>query len=307
VNRGKSISWPGGARTARILHVEIRPATWNDLTAVVDLIAAQSRAARGVPGITVEHLRGDWGRPDFRLAEDAFVAETGGRLAGYAAVTPEGALTLAAADERLVDVLFGRISARARDRGDASIAVTVNSDAVPPAALVRRRPFELQRKTLLMWRELGTPVDEPRLPEGMTLRTFEPGDGRAVHDLLDEAYLAWDRSYVPMAHDAWTAWMTGDSEFDATVWWLAERNGTLVGCALHWSSGWLKDIAVRESERGHGLGAALVQQGLAEFTRRGVHRVGLKVDADNPTGAVRLYVRMGFVITNSEAVWVSSL
>ena len=35
--------------------------------------------------------------------------------------------------------------------------------------------------------------------------------------------------------------------------------------------------------------------GLAEFSRRGCARVGLKVDAANPTGAVRLYERLGFL------------
>ena len=101
--------------------------------------------------------------------------------------------------------------------------------------------------------------------------------------------------------------MTGDAEFDPAVWFLAERDGSLVGCALHWSSGWLKDVAVRESERGRGLGATLVRMGLAEFSRRGCARVGLKVDAGNPTGAVRLYERLGFVTTNRQAVWVATL
>ena len=101
--------------------------------------------------------------------------------------------------------------------------------------------------------------------------------------------------------------MTGDAEFDPAVWFLAERDETLVGCALHWSSGWLKDVAVRESERGRGLGATLVQMGLAEFSRRGCRGVGLKVDAANPTGAVRLYERLGFVTTSRQAVWVATL
>jgi ribosomal protein S18 acetylase RimI-like enzyme len=64
---------------------------------------------------------------------------------------------------------------------------------------------------------------------------------------------------------------------------------------------------VRESERGRGLGAALVRQGLAEFARRGVAGVGLKVDAANPTGALRLYERLGFVLDQREAVWALSL
>ncbi|HEY7536607.1 MAG TPA: GNAT family N-acetyltransferase [Gaiellaceae bacterium] len=148
---------------------------------------------------------------------------------------------------------------------------------------------------LVMWRPLAGDEPEPVWPAATSVRTFEPADGEPVHALLDEAYRAWDSRYVPQPHADWLRSMTGDSEFDPTVWWLAERGGELAGCALFWSSGWLKDLVVRSSERGRGLGTALVRQGLAEFARRGVARVGLKVDADNPTGAVRLYERLGFV------------
>ena len=55
----------------------------------------------------------------------------------------------------------------------------------------------------------------------------------------------------------------------------------------------MKDLAVRPSWRGRGLGEALLRAAFAEFRRRGVATVGLKVDADNPTGAVRLYERVG--------------
>jgi hypothetical protein len=80
------------------------------------------------------------------------------------------------------------------------------------------------------------------------LASFEVGRDNvvasALHRLLDDAYRGWGRNYVPMAHDDWVRWMTGDVEFDPAVWWLAERDGVLAGCALHWSSGWLKDLAV---------------------------------------------------------------
>ena len=42
-----------------------------------------------------------------------------------------------------------------------------------------------------------------------------------------------------------------------------------------------------------GLGEGLLRAVFAEFARRGVARVRLKVDAGNPTGAVRLYRRAG--------------
>ena len=185
--------------------------------------------------------------------------------------------------------------------------MTVVSDEGTLDSLVARHPFTLDHDTLTMWRPLDGPSRPRRRPTGVVLRTFEPADAGAVHALLDEAYLAWDTAYVPVSHEDWVSAMTGDAEFDPAVWFLAERDGALVGCALHWSSGWLKDVAVRESERGRGLGATLVQMGLAEFSRRGVRASGLKVDAANPTGAVRLYERLGFVTTNRQAVWVATL
>ncbi len=151
-----------------------------------------------------------------------------------------------------------------------------------------------------MWRPLAGEEQEPAWPAGISVRTFGADDGEPVHALLDEAYVAWDSRHAPRAHDDWLRFMTGDAEFDPTVWWLAVRDGELAGCALFWSSGWLKDLAVRASERGRGLGAALVRQGFAEFARRGVERVGLKVNADNPTGAVELYERLGFVTERRE-------
>ena len=114
-------------------------------------------------------------------------------------------------------------------------------------------------------------------------------------------------TYVPVSHEVWED--RDDRRFQSSTppcWFLAERDDALVGCALHWSRGWLKDVAVRDSERGRGLGGTLVQMGLAEFSRRGCTGVGLKVDAANPTGAVRLYERLGFVTTNRQAVWQST-
>jgi hypothetical protein len=44
-------------------------------------------------------------------------------------------------------------------------------------------------------------------------------DASPVHALLDEAYRGWDQHHVPLAHDDWLPLMTGDIEFEPTVWW----------------------------------------------------------------------------------------
>jgi ribosomal protein S18 acetylase RimI-like enzyme len=170
-----------------------------------------------------------------------------------------------------------------------------------------RNAFVLQTDVLAMVRAISLREPEPAWPAGIAVRTFERDDAAAIHALLDEAYRGWDRTYVPLAHEDWFRAMTGDIEFDPTTWWLAERKGALAGCALWWKSGWLKDIAVREGERGHGLATALIRQGFAEFARRGLRRAGLKVDAANPTGAPRLYERLGFTTRRREQIWALTL
>jgi ribosomal protein S18 acetylase RimI-like enzyme len=280
----------------------VRGATWADFDRVVSLLVRQSRAAGGV-AVREEFVRAEWELPSFDVGRDNWIAgET-----GYAAVTPEGTLTLAAADDAEADALVLQAVVRGRERGLQKLALRPLPGNLVHHGVLERHGFTLQTDVLAMWRRLTAEEEPAQWPSGISVRTFSTADGEAVHALLDEAYGGWDRTYVPVAHDDWLRWMTGDAEFDPTAWWLAERDGGLAGCALWWASGWLKDVAVRERERGRGLGAALIRHGFAEFARRGVRRVGLKVDAANPTGAPRLYERLGFTVEQREQIWALSL
>jgi GNAT superfamily N-acetyltransferase len=267
------------------------------------LLVRQNRAASGLAVVREEFVRAEWQLPSFEVGLDNWVSGT----TGYAAVSPGGELTLAAATNSEADALLDRALARARDRGLDKLAVRPQPRDEVTVSLLERRGFLLQTDVLVMWRALSAGEVPPGWPGGIAVRTFQPADAAAVHALLDEAYGGWDATYVPLAHEDWVRSMTSDVEFDATTWWLAERDGDLAGCALWWSSGWLKDVVVRECERGRGLGAALIRQGFVEFARRGVRRVGLKVDAGNPTGAPRLYEQLGFRTERREQIWCLSL
>jgi ribosomal protein S18 acetylase RimI-like enzyme len=48
--------------------------------------------------------------------------------------------------------------------------------------------------------------------------------------------------------------------------------------------------------RGRGIASALLAQALRRFQAEGLPRAGLDVDAENPSGAVRLYQKHGFEI-----------
>ena len=281
----------------------VRGATWDDFDGVVELLMRQNRAASGVAAVREEFVRADWELPSFELGRDNWLCGS----AAYAAVSPGGELTLAAPDGTTADVLLERAIARGRERGLRKLELRPLAGDEVHSALLDRHGFLLQTDVLAMGRALSASEQQPEWPAGIDMRTFDPGDALAVHALLDQAYGGWDSTYVPLTHGDWLRAMTGDVEFDPSVWWFAERDGALVGSALWWSSGWLKDVVVRKSERAQGLGTALLRQGFAEFARRGVRRVGLKVDSANPTGAPRLYERLGFIVERREQIWALSL
>lgn len=298
-------AWAGGYR-CRV--AEIRNATWGDFDAVVELLDARSRAVFGISEIRADHVRQRWELPGF---DRGWVAESAGNLVGYASLDSTQEPTLAAAEADVGDALLERVLARAAERQFDHVALTAVREDEPLWSLVERNGFELDREILRMWRTLDGDLPRAEWPAGVGVRTYTDTDGKRVHALLDEAYAGWDRDYVARGHDAWLAVMTEHDEFDPSVWFLVERDGDLVACALHWKvhqgRGWVKDIVVRESERGQGLGKALLQHAFRTYADQGASTVGLKVDSTNPTGAPQLYERVGFVTDQRYGIWTKRL
>jgi ribosomal protein S18 acetylase RimI-like enzyme len=286
---------------------DIRIATVDDAEGVYELLDVRSRAAFGVSEVSREHVEGDFRR----VAADRFVAGDAGRVTGYAHLLSTHDVVLSAADPALADELLATVEARARERGFDAIEITAVPEDVPLHELVRRSGFTHERDVLRMWRALDGDLPSPAWPAGARVREYADDDAARVQSLLDGAYSAWDEGYVPQSHDEWVAFMTGHDEFDPAMWFLVERDGALVACALHWKEhqrrGWVKDLVVAARERGAGLGKALLHHGFRAYAERGVERVGLKVDSTNPTGAPQLYERMGFEIDRRYGIWVKRL
>ena len=287
---------------------DIRTARLDDLDGIFDLLSARSRATLGISEIVREHVSDELGRVN---GTDRWVALDGASIVGYAAIDSAQDLVHAAVDADTGDALLARATARALERGFGHLAVTAVPEDRPLTSLVERHRFEHNRDIFRMWRALNDDLAEPRWPAGVSVHTYEDADAERVHALLDLSYGIWDTSYVAVPHDEWLAFMTGHDDFDPTLWFLVERNGELVGCALHWrehrSTGWVKDIVVAERERGAGIGKALLHHALRAYAEREVERVGLKVDSSNPTGALKLYADVGFVTDRRYGIWTRAL
>lgn|SRR5581483_303398 len=286
--------------------MQVRAATPADLDEVYELLTARSRAAFGTSELRRDQLARAWQLD----GTDRFVARERG-LAGYAELDAAHDVQIAARADAVNDVLLESVATRAAERGFDTLSAIVVPEDAPFHALVSRAGFTHRGDVLRMWRALDGPIPPPSVPDGYTLRTFEDTDAERVHALLDDAYVAWDESYVARGHDDWLAWMTKHDEFDPAMWFLVERDGELVGCALDWREhdgrGWVKDIVVRSDQRGRGLGRFLLEQTFAAYAARGARAVGLKVDSTNPTGAPELYRSAGFEIDRRYGIWTKSL
>ena len=291
----------------RCLVAEIRDATLDDLDAVFELLDARSRAAFGVSQQDRRYLRQHWELP----GGGRWVAIEDGVVVGYAALDESQEIAHAAIDAGVGDALFAHVEQQARRRGFEHVSVTAVLEDKPLYAAVQRNGYTLDREILRMWRTLDGDLLEPQWPDGLTVRTYDDADGERVHALLDAIYEGWDREYVARSHEGWLAFMTDHDEFDPGMWFLVERDGQLVACALHWKEhqrrGWVKDLVVEERERGRGLGKALLQHGFRAYANRGAERVGLKVDSTNPTGAQQLYERVGFETDQRLGIWQKRL
>jgi ribosomal protein S18 acetylase RimI-like enzyme len=133
-------------------------------------------------------------------------------------------------------------------------------------------------------------------PEGFRVSTFEPGDARAFHAALGEAF-AEEWNFVSTPFEQWVENRIEAPEYDPTLWFIVREEdeiaAVLRGQPELGGAGWVGALGVRPQWRKRGLGLALLHHAFGEFYRRGQPRVGLGVDAQNPTGATRLYERAG--------------
>lgn len=278
-----------------------RPAERGDLDGVLDLRRAWDAQVHGEPRTTSEFLAAHW------PADGHWVVDgSGGRVDGYAAVDSGGGLDLwvrpGAGLDRTIPPLVD--AAAAHHGGRLETVLPAWEDDMCRA--VERLGFARVHEVLEMGIDLcGAALVEPRWPEGIRPRPFAAErDAPEVHATLVEAFAGSDERVMP--YDEWLPWVTGDPSYDAALVFVAEAGGSIAGIAQCWREGFVKDLAVRPAFRGRGLGAALLHAVFAEFARRRVREVRLKVDASNPTGAVRLYRRVGMEELRRHAVYARS-
>jgi mycothiol synthase len=284
--------------------LESRSPTRSDLDAVVSVIAASEEATQGVVDVTVEDVRSDWERPSFDLSSDAIAVTDAGTIIAYAEVFFGRAWVHVHPDQRgrgIGAAVLGWIESRARELGSDKVGQTIPDTNTAAAELLSSNGYGVRWETWVFQKELADEPQEPHLPEGNTLRTYEPDrDDRATFELIDTAFSDWPDRDPSFSFEDWAASLLGREDFDPSLTFLVEDDGELVGvalCLVFGDEGWIQQLAVKRSHRRRGLGGALLQRAFREFHRRGLKTAGLSTESR--TGARGVYEHVGMRVTRS--------
>lgn len=280
----------------------VRCATIADSEAVAELVRASELDVRHVSSIDAGDVR-DWWRP-VDLERDTWVVHDDGNVAAAATFWPHGEVPHVWGDVQ--PVLRGRglgtallhlTEARARDHGSRAVRNDVFSEDEIAIRLLEGSGYREVRRFLEMAIELGDErPPEPEWPEGLTADRFRLEDAEAFHAALLEAFED-DWGFSPMPFEQWRKARLEAEDFDPTVWTVVRDGDEIVAVARcdvrRYGSPWVATLGVRKPWRRRGLGLALLQRTFRLFHERGERRVALGVDAENPSGATRLYERAG--------------
>ena len=186
------------------------------------------------------------------------------------------------------------------------------------AALYQMHGFHAIRSAYQMRRDLSEPIPDVFLPEGIRLTHWANELDENVWKASNEAFRDhW--GFVPVAAEIWKAVYSEHPDFRPDLTWLAIDDGSadgnpVAGLCINKirvavnehkgiQEGWIEDLAVRRAWRKRGVATALLCASMRAFQEAGMDYAGLGVDAENLTGALRLYERLGFSVVQRQLVF----
>ena len=294
--------------------LKLRPARWDDVDSVAKLIYDVCEADGDTTvAVTPEELKHEWQTPGFDLERNAILVETSeGRVVGFeefsnghqhAMLHTDGYVHPDFKGRGIGTTLLRTIEKRALEEmalAEPGVRVALQSgiDNRDPSSheLHRNEGYLPIRYHWRMEIVQEAPPPEPKFPEGIELRPFIKGEHDiAVWQAQNEAFRDHWGSH-DVTFEEWKHSRFDDPEFDASLWPIAWDGDQVAGFSLNryrMGIGWIRTLGVRRPWRKRGLGEALLLHSFGEFYRRGMKTIGLGVDAQNPTGATRLYQKAG--------------
>lgn len=304
----------------------LKPLDMSDAPALAALLAEVERAdGTGVHEDETDVLQ-RLSDPKVDLARDTAGLWEGARLVAYAMVyEPEqvhdiarfGTAAAVSPDRRRQGIGAGLVEwmrdravemrAERHPRVPGELLIDGSASNAGLACLARSEGFEPCRYWFSMTHDLRADrLPATGAPDGLRLTPFEAAFDEATRVAHNDAFRDhWNHTETDRTD--WDTWFTGDRSFRAGLSaLLLDADGGVAaylladeyvadGAATGRRSCTIGHLGTRPAHRGRGAARALLAHTLAEAGRQGYDEAELVVDAVNPTGALGLYERMGFV------------
>ena len=315
---GTTEGWPGG--------VEARPIEKTDAEAWAALLAAKEKVDQEGENYDADDLIEELGDPKLNAATDSLALWSGELMVGYGKVRgPDEVLDVDRVFAEgcvhpewrgrglgggLMTWLTGRATTLHQERhpeapGEIGTgAISTNESALK---LFAAHGFEACRYFFHMQRDLGAePMPASPVADGLRLVAFDPTYDEALRLTHNEVFLDhWGST--PKDPESWKTWFTGSRAFRGTQSYVVLDGERIAAYVLGYE--YVADTAVtgirelyvgqvgtKRDYRGRGAARAALAQVMTVAQEAGFQRVSLGVDAENPTGALGLYEKLGFQV-----------
>lgn len=260
--------------------------------------------------------------PGSDVATDVAIAEVDGRIAGYGRfahhqelsgdriyeIIPfvDPAVAGSAVFVAMLDALEARARAIATGHPDGvKLFETFGGDLAPERdALLEARGYEAVRHLYVMVRPSTDDLPDATVPEGLEIRDVKPEHLPTIWAAADEAFRDhW--GYSAPADGEYERFLNDPVTNDTSLWRVAWDGDAVAGQVrsfinveenerMHRQRGYTEFISVRRPWRRRGLARALIAASFPLLRARGMTEAALGVDAENTSGALRVYESCGF-------------
>jgi ribosomal protein S18 acetylase RimI-like enzyme len=308
-----------------------RPVRDVDAVVVAALANEEAEALIGARVYSCEWLLHNWTAPSTDRENDVVVVEgPDGAVCGYLGVGADPPYTAVFAVGMVALSHHGRglgaaILAESENRAgrflelagpDPRVVLRAETLVGEPrvSGLLEARGYREVRRFWLMRVDFeGEPAALVAL-SGIDVRTLRPDvDGEAVYEVDRDAFAdAWgtgETTYEDFSH-----YYLAGPRFDPSLCLVAWAGDEAAGFCLAIdeseedpSRGYVQGLGVRSAYRRRGIAEALLRRTFLELHARGKAGCDLHVDAESPTGATRLYERVGMAAHPRFATWEKEL
>ena len=311
------------------MTVTLRGLTGADIPAWNRLLADIEAVQQSGEHYNEADLHEEMANPDLTPGKDMVGAFDDGEMVGYFIVYPR------AASAKFHKVaLEGGTHPKRRGRGIGTLLATamvrraeaVHADRHPevPALYTSRglstnveqerlmADFGLQpeRWTFQMRADLADVVAPGELPEGLHLKVYDASMEHALRAAHNAAFLDDHPNFSPWTETMWKQWVTESRSFRPELSFVVidpELPDQIAGyvqtaeyVAYYEINGrreaYVGKVGTRREYRGRGIADTLLRHALAAYQEAGYDEASLDVDSENPTGALGIYERVGFVV-----------